>query len=386
MKVLQIANDFCRTKVHSNMVRLLDELDVQQIVYNAVRGKEFIGKNQFEAKNVEFIYSNIVKPYHRYVYHIKLNHVFKDMQKQVDLKQIDVCHASTLFTDGGLAYKLHKKYGIPYIVAIRNTDVNGFMQKAPHTWLMGIKILLSAHKIIFISEGLHKLFIQQPLVRSILKKIEQKFVLLPNGIDDYFLDNVDRNERAGHNIVCVSNFTANKNVVRLAKSALRLQKERGFEDLKLILVGGGREPDNTLPNLIKENPSVIDFKGPIYVKSELCKVFRSSRMFAMPSIHETFGLVYVEALSQNLPVLYTKNQGIDGLFSSEVGIAVDPLSEENIYKALKQILSSNDYTNNSIDFEQFRWKNICVKYREFYKSALGLKVDDSLLTSYKIPE
>lgn len=386
MKVLQIVNDFCRTKVHSNMVRSLDELDVQQVVYNAVRGKEYIGKNKFEAKNVEFIYSNVVKPYHRYVYHIKLNHVFKDLQKRVDLKQIDVCHASTLFTDGGLAYKIHKKYGTPYIVAIRNTDVNGFMQSAPHTWLMGIKILLAAHKIFFISEGLHRLFVCQPMVKCILKKIEYKFVLLPNGIDNYFLDNVDRSNRSGHNIVCVSNFTANKNVVRLANSVLRLQKEPGFEDLKLTLIGGGREPNETLPILIKRNSDVIDFKGPIYDKSELCKIFRMSKMFAMPSIHETFGLVYLEALSQNLPVLYTKNQGIDGLFGPEVGVAVNPLSEEEIYNALRQILSSNDYTNCNVDFEQFRWSYICKKYIEFYKSTAGLQVDDSLLTSYIIPE
>ena len=53
---------------------------------------------------------------------------------------------------------------------------------------------------------------------------------------------------------------------------------------------------------------------------------RSCSVFAMPSIFETFGLVYLEALSQNLPVVYTKGQGIDGMFDNTVGIGVDPLS------------------------------------------------------------
>ena len=29
----------------------------------------------------------------------------------------------------------------------------------------------------------------------------------------------------------------------------------------------------------------------------------------MPSKHETFGLVYAEAMTQGLPVIYTKNEG-----------------------------------------------------------------------------
>lgn len=64
---------------------------------------------------------------------------------------------------------------------------------------------------------------------------------------------------------------------------------------------------------------------------------RSCSVFAMPSIFETFGLVYLEALSQNLPVVYTKGQGIDGMFDNTVGIGVDPLSVEEIKNAIKMI-------------------------------------------------
>lgn len=387
MKVLHIANDFCKTKVHSNMVRNLDNLGVCQTVFNAVRGESFIGKNAFEAKNTEFLYANVVKPYHRYFYHIKLNHVYKEMLKRIDVKYIDICHASTLFTDGGLAYKLHKQYGIPYFVAIRNTDVNQFMKTLPNTWIDGIKILLHAEKIFFISEGLRKKFEEHIMVRCILSKIKHKFVLMPNGIDDYFLDHVDRSNRDGNNIVYVGSFVANKNVVRLSNAVLQLRKDPQFKDLTLTLVGGGKEPDNVLPDLLKNNPGVLNFIGPIYDKAELCKVFRKSRMFAMASIFETFGLVYIEALSQNLPVLYTKRQGIDGLLGDEVGVAVNPLSEDEILEGLKKILTGTNYSNRNIDFEEFRWSRVAAKYKEFYKAALGCKdVDQSLLKGYVIPE
>lgn len=387
MKVLHIANDFCKTKVHSNMVRNLDNLGVSQTVFNAVRGESFMGKNAFEAINTEFVYANVVKPYHRYLYHIKLNHVYKEMLKRIDVKSIDICHASTLFTDGGLAYKLHKQFGIPYFVAIRNTDVNQFMKALPNTWIDGMKILLNAEKIFFISEGLRKKFEEHVMVRCILSKIKQKFVLMPNGIEDYFLDHVDRSERKGDKIVYVGSFVANKNVVRLSNAVLQLRKEQQFKDLTLTLVGGGKEPDNELPDLLNSNPGVLNFIGPIYDKAELCKVFRDSRMFAMVSIFETFGLVYIEALSQNLPVLYTKRQGIDGLFRDEVGVAVNPLSVDEIADGLKKVLTEKEHPNRNIDFEEFRWSRVAAKYKEFYKEALGYKdVDQSLLKGFTIPE
>ena len=34
----------------------------------------------------------------------------------------------------------------------------------------------------------------------------------------------------------------------------------------------------------------------------------------MPSKYETFGLVYPEAMSRGIPIVYTKNQGFDKYF------------------------------------------------------------------------
>ena len=53
------------------------------------------------------------------------------------------------------------------------------------------------------------------------------------------------------------------------------------------------------------------------------KYFIESDIFVMPSRYETFGLVYVEALSQGLPVIYTRGQGFDGQIpDGEVGYSV----------------------------------------------------------------
>jgi glycosyltransferase involved in cell wall biosynthesis len=92
----------------------------------------------------------------------------------------------------------------------------------------------------------------------------------------------------------------------------------------------------------------------------------------MPSIHETFGLVYLEALSQNLPIVYTQGQGVDGLFDHSVGIGVNPFSVIEIKNAIKTILSSkNQYSNKTVDFDQFRWSTIASEYIDYYTSVLS---------------
>ena len=62
-------------------------------------------------------------------------------------------HAYTLFTDGNCARALSKKYGIPYGVAVRNTDVNNFFKMMPHLRGRGIKIMLGAKAVFFLSEA-----------------------------------------------------------------------------------------------------------------------------------------------------------------------------------------------------------------------------------------
>jgi glycosyltransferase involved in cell wall biosynthesis len=79
-------------------------------------------------------------------------------------------------------------------------------------------------------------------------------------------------------------------------------------------------------------------------------------------------LVYIEALSQGLPVLYTKNQGIDGLFDESIGVSVNALSVNSIKEGLSQLLEHREkYSNKHVDFELFRWNIIAKKYKSLYE-------------------
>lgn len=372
MNILHICNDFCGSKVHGNLTRVLDELGVNQMVYCPVREERLLGKNQFEGKHIRFVYSFCIRSWYKFVYHYKAYKLYKDMREKVNLGEVDFIHAHTLFSDGVLAYKAHKEYGVKYAVAIRNTDLNDYIRLMKHTYNTGRKILLNAEKVYFISAGIKKQFEESKFVRPILDHVKDKFVLQPNGIDDYWHQHISHEERTGHDVLYVGDFSANKNVVRLAEAVLELRKEKGFEDVRLIIVGGevkggARKNDGKTQQMIDDNPEAIKALGKIYDKDKLAEVMHSCAMFAMPSIFETFGLVYLEALSQNLPVLFTKGQGIDGMFDDTVGESVNPHSVDNIKNALKTILGNpNVYGNQHVEFNMFDWKLIADKYRTDY--------------------
>ena len=373
MRILHICSDFSNTKVHANLYKQLDLMGVEQTIFNPIREKkeDTIGCNEFDAVHTYFIYAPVVKPLHRYVYHIKRRAIFRVLVNQIDCKSIDLVHATSLFTDGGQAYKIYKKYHVPYVVAVRATDTSGFLEQLPNTWIAGKKILKNAKKIFFISKALMDQFANHKVIKPIMPEIEHKMILIPNGIDDYFLDRVCRERHSGHKVLYVGDFSSNKNVVRLCEAVLQLRTELNYEDVTLTLVGGGKASNDTIQTMIEDHPEAIRYLGPIYDKEKLCKEFRSHSLFAMASITETFGLVYVEALSQNLPVVFTKGQGIDGLFDDSVGIGVNPLSIDDIKSAIKTILSSPErYSNWTVNFELFRWSRVAEEYLSLY-NALG---------------
>jgi len=374
MRTLHICNDYSGSMVHRNLMSHLDAKGVCQAIYCPVREERLLGKNLFEGKHVEFAYSFCIKPWYKYVYHYKAHKLYNDMKRRVDVKSADIIHAHTLFSDGVLAYKAHKEFGVPYVVAVRNTDVNDYIRLMKHTYHTGRNILLNADKIYFISPSLMNAIEHSEFLRPVLSKVKDKFMLRPNGVDDYWHEHISQENRKGHDVLYIGDFSANKNVVRLAEAVMELRKEKGFEDVRLVIVGGevrggARNNDGKTQAMIEAHPNAIKALGKIYDKDRLVEVMRGCSLFAMTSIHETFGLVYLEALSQNLPVVYTKGQGIDGIFDDTVGKGVNPLSVTEIKNAIREILQKHDtYGNRHLDFKDFTWNEISEKYTEDYNN------------------
>ena len=110
-------------------------------------------------------------------------------------------------------------------------------------------------------------------------------------------------------------------------------------------------------------------------QSDLIALYQKADVFFMLSKYETFGLVYLEAMSQGVPEIYTRGQGFDGLFSDglvgrsasygNVSDAVDAIKYvlNNLYKLRRNaLLESRDYS----------WSHVAEKYKDVYQYILGL--------------
>ena len=83
--------------------------------------------------------------------------------------------------------------------------------------------------------------------------------------------------------------------------------------------------------------------------------------------------MYIEALSQGLPVVYSKGQGIDGYFSSGAFVeAIDPSSVESIARGI--LSAGNEVITKResciLHAQAFSWKNVSGKYHEIYNSLV----------------
>lgn len=370
MKILHISNDFASSKVHSNLFFELDRLGVNQMIYTYFGSTRFYSKNRFDGDRTIFLYSKkLVKCTHRLFYQYKIYSFFKDLLNQIDPLEYDCVNATTLFSDGALAYQLYQKYHIPYIVTVRSTDIRVFLKYMPHTWAFGRNILKNASKIIFVSKSSLYEFKRVWALKDLIERLSSKFIFQPNGIDDFWLEHICHVKQMNNNIIYVGQLVYRKNVLKLISAVLKIQKV--MPDIRLSIVGGGGNCEKKVLRRIESHSDIIKYYGKIDDKDKLKEIYRMNSIFAMPSVCETFGLTYLEAISQNLSILYTRDEGFDGIIDEKVGEAVMPNVNDIVKGLMKIMLNRSIYKNNeAIDFDQYRWSFIAKKYLKIYESII----------------
>lgn len=374
MKVLHITNDYSGSTVYMNLIRELDNLGLSQIVYNPIKEKSRIGKNKIDLNvtDSEIIYSHILnKTTDRIFYKKKIKKILKDIESKVDLTKVRFIHAHTWYSDGGVAYLLSKKYNIPYIVTIRNSDLNVFQKYLIHERLFGRKILENAKNVILIAASYKKRVLDLKSLEKIKSSLQKKLQIIPNGVDPFWLNNFlekkSKNPIDIFNLLYIGKFNRGKNVLALQKAISEINKKE--KRVHLHLIGGGGNVHTEVLKQVNLNKEIMTYHGKIFDLSKLKEHFENADIFAMPSKHETFGLVYVEAMLQGLPILYTAKEGIDGLYQEKIGEKVS--KKANVSEIKQAILKLIDnYVEYEIPtqklLENHNWKNIVLKYKDLY--------------------
>lgn len=307
----------------------------------------------------------------RYFFFLKELEVLLDYKKFYKNEKFDLYHAHTLFSNGYIAYRLNKNDNKPYIVAVRDTDINVFFKYRPYLRGIGKKILLNSSHVVFISGNYKDELFDIYLNDKEKKIIEDKFSIIPNGINNYFLDNTYRRakckEKKVIKLLTVGHIMKRKNQLVVCEAIHELIKE-GY-NIEYMIVG--KILDKKYFSNIKKYSFVthVDFVE----KEELLQFYRNSDVFIMPSQTETFGLTYIESLSQSLPIIYSKGQGVESYFKDgEVGKAVTHNSVKEIKKAILEISNDLDMSSDRLVSKslEFNWERINKSYISIYESII----------------
>lgn len=297
-------------------IRSGNEIDVikPNFIFNSfIRRKPFYKSGFYKYDGVKIFNVNFHTPF--------LFDVEKKLPKEFVIQDYDyiVAHmpSGIIFAD-----KLAQKYSKPLVCGLHNSDMT------------------------VLTSPLYTIYFKQKLKRALLnsKKIACRSWMLEKRITEKFPEFESKTFVAPSGVSIPSELTANYNVPKTILTCANLISRKNidklvlamkdFPDYKLSIVGDGVELKK-LKNLAKTMGN-IDFLGCL-PQNEVFNEMKASDIFILPSVGETFGMVYLEAMACGCITVCTDNDGVAGLIrDGENGFLTVP-DADGISKVIDRI-------------------------------------------------
>lgn len=230
---------------------------------------------------------------------------------------------------------ISKKYKIPMSCAVHSSDI---------TVLSNIKYFMFKKRMTEAYQNascvLPRSFWLKDKIKQILPQLNKPVEIIYSGVP---LKLTEENEKRLEErkfdpkkakLLTVSSLIKRKNIKALILAYKKLKKKNSKISLEIIGEGPLKEKLEILNIKYKLD---IKFSGAL-PKDEVYKKMSASDIFILPSKNETFGMVYMEALSCGNIVLCSKKSGVDGIIKNgENGFIVKP-DKKGIYNAIDKIL------------------------------------------------
>lgn len=356
MKILHINSNYHRSTIYKNMKEGFQKYlnDTGKTYFSTYSEHNFISE-----KNLDIDINK--SPFYKFLPFIRNKKIVESILELYELKKFDSIIAYSLFSNGTIAYRLNKLLAIPFYVIVQNTDVNLHFKKIPFSVRKGNKIFERATKIVFISDSYKSEVINSFAQNK--KLIEEKSIVIPFGIDDFWRKNINENQKSLNKelrLLYVGKLNKNKNIDMLKKVIDSLNRDGTKARLSIV----GEIEDKKIFEIVN-NSQNITWKPYTENREQLLELYRSHDIFIMPSFKESFGLVYGEAMSQGLPVIYTRGQGFDKQFpDGDIGFSVDPKNANEIIEKINLVVRDYDSISRrcKIEVTKFYWENIIKQY------------------------
>ena len=139
-------------------------------------------------------------------------------------------------------------------------------------------------------------------------------------------------------ILSVAHQYRRKDTATLVRAMARVRE--AVPGARLEVIGGGPELP-TLHQLVSELglQDSVDLRGPIPSAPRLRQAYRGALVFALPSLQEAFGIVFLEAMAAGLPVVAARAGAVPEVVEDgKTGILVPPGDAAGLAEALILLL------------------------------------------------
>jgi len=299
-----------------------------------------------------------------------------------------------------LGQKLFEKYaaqcGLPDIIHAHNVLYGGVIANAI-TRSYDIPFILTEHSSIYIAHRIHKW--QVRMVKEVLKNADARLVVspylgcvlekqfgqiaqpwywVPNVLDKTFeeqniFEYSEHKERDQIRILTIGSLIPIKNYEGLLQAFALAFK--GNNRVHLV-IGGSGPLCGRLENLAEhlQIRNQIEFLGALN-REQVLNEMRCCNIFVLPSHHETFGVVLIEALACGKPVIATDSGGPRCIVHDGNGLLVTPGDNVALANAMKMMVQDIDqYDPKAIHedcINRFGEKTIVNRIVDIYSNILA---------------
>ena len=231
--------------------------------------------------------------------------------------------------------------------------------KKRFSFIANLKI--SSFRSRFVSGADKIIAVSEMVKRSLKERYGVDSVVIPNGIDSSEFAGARRTRKSKGNILL---FAGNqfwlKGLHYLIRANALLKKP-----WEIVAVGMDSSQEEEIKVLV--DCKGVVFKGKVS-RQNLMKEYKKANAFAMPSVYESFGMVYLEALAFGLPVLASKGTGAEDIIENGVnGFLVEKRNVKSLASALEALRKLN--LKRFFPDKKFLWANISAKYAEVLVSV-----------------
>lgn len=273
---------------------------------------------------------------------------------------------------GFIAYLLKLRYGLPYAISLRGSDVPGFSEKyvffsafmkplVRFLWKRAIAVIPNSYGLVELAK---KTAAKQPMT------------IIENGVDT---ESFKPGDTAKLDVpvvfISTSRLTPRKGIDTLIR-AFAAAVKRSDVPMELQVAGEGEQRE--MLEQLAQNLGVAErvrFTGRIE-HSRLPEAYHAAHVFVLPSKNEGMSNSALEALACGLPLIVSGTGGMQELVSEGVnGAFVDPDDADGFASVLLRFAEDRDIiaaygTESRRRASERSWRSVAERFRDVIAGAL----------------